>query len=48
VVSFGPGTHAGAAGATAYPVSLSINSSPGNNGNTIGAAVSYHENHPTR
>jgi hypothetical protein len=40
-VSFGPGTAAGAAGATAYAVSLSFNNSPGKNGNTIGAAVSY-------
>jgi hypothetical protein len=40
-VSFGPGTPAGAAGATAYAVSLSFNQSPGKNGNTVAAAVSY-------
>jgi hypothetical protein len=40
-VSFGPGTPAGAAGATAYAVSLSFNQSPGKNGNTVAAAASY-------
>ena len=41
-VSFGPGTPGDHnAGATAYAVSLSFNQSPGKNGNTVGAAVSY-------
>jgi hypothetical protein len=40
-VSFGPGNPASAAGATAYAVSLSFNQSPGRNGNTVAAAVSY-------
>ena len=41
-VSFGPGTPGDPkAGATAYTVSLSFNQSPGKNGNTVGAAVSY-------
>jgi hypothetical protein len=41
-VSFGPGTPAnGAVGSTAYSVSISFNQSPGKNGNTVGAAVSY-------
>src|SRR5215469_5339151 len=40
-VSFGPGTSADPAhGATAYAVSISFNETTGNNGNTIGAAVS--------
>src|SRR5205807_3029777 len=41
-VSFGPGTPSHHnKGATAYAVSLSFNQSPGKNGNTVGAAVSY-------
>jgi hypothetical protein len=41
-VSFGPGTPANPTkGATAYAVSISFNQSPGKNGNTVGAAVSY-------
>ena len=40
-VSFGPGTPASSRGATAYAVSISFNQSPGKNGNTVGAAVSY-------
>jgi hypothetical protein len=40
-VSFGPGTPGDPAGATAYAVSVSFNQSPGRNGNTVGAAVSY-------
>ena len=41
-VSFGPGTAANpASGGTAYSVSISFNQSPGRNGNTVGAAVSY-------
>lgn len=41
-VSFGPGTPSGAGGnSTAYAVSLSFNQSPGKNGNTVAAAVSY-------
>jgi len=40
-VSFGPGTPTSASGSTAYTVSISFNQSPGKNGNTVGAAVSY-------
>ncbi len=40
-VSIGPGTPTNPTGATAYAVSLSFNQSPGKNGNTVGAAVSY-------
>lgn len=40
-VSFGPGTPTDPTGATAYAVSLSFNQSPGRNGNTVAAAVSY-------
>jgi hypothetical protein len=40
-VSFGPRTQSGATGSTAYGVSISFNQSPGKNGNTVGAAVSY-------
>ena len=40
-VSFGPGTPTSGTGATAYAVSISFNQSPGKNGNTVGAAVSY-------
>jgi hypothetical protein len=40
-VSFGPGTPTNPKGATAYTVSISFNQSSGNNGNTVGAAVSY-------
>src|SRR5438876_1826908 len=40
-VSFGPGIPGTPKGATAYTVSLSFNQSPGKNGNTVGAAVSY-------
>jgi len=40
-VSFGPGIPGNPKGATAYTVSLSFNQSPGKNGNTVGAAVSY-------
>jgi hypothetical protein len=40
-VSFGPGTPTDPFGATAYAVSISFNQSPGKNGNTVGAAVSY-------
>jgi hypothetical protein len=40
-VSFGPEAPGNPTGATAYTVSLSFNQSPGKNGNTIGAAVSY-------
>jgi hypothetical protein len=41
-VSFGPGTpNNPSAGATAYAVSISFNQSPGRNGNTVGAAVSF-------
>ena len=40
-VSFGPGTPGNPTAATAYTVSLSFNQSPGRNGNTVGAAVSY-------
>jgi hypothetical protein len=40
-VSFGPGTPTNPKGATAYTVSISFNQSPGKNGNTVGAAVSY-------
>jgi hypothetical protein len=40
-VSFGPGTPTNRKGATAYAVSISFNQSPGKNGNTVGAAVSY-------
>lgn len=41
-VSFGPGTASDPLhGATAYSVSISFNESPGRNGNTVGAAVSY-------
>ena len=40
-VSFGPGTPTSPGGSTAYTVSLSFNQSPGKNGNTVGAAVSY-------
>ncbi len=40
-VSFGPGTPSDPNGTTAYTVSLSFNQSPGKNGNTVGAAVSY-------
>jgi len=40
-VSFGPGAPGDPSGATAYAVSISFNQSPGKNGNTVGAAVSY-------
>jgi hypothetical protein len=40
-VSFGPGAPSNARGSTAYAVSLSFNQSPGKNGNTVAAAVSY-------
>jgi len=40
-VSFGPGTPKHSHGVTAYAVSISFNQSPGKNGNTVGAAVSY-------
>jgi hypothetical protein len=40
-VSFGPGTPTDVGGSTAYAVSLSFNQSPGKNGNTVAAAVSY-------
>jgi len=40
-VSFGPGAPGNAGGTTAYAVSISFNQSPGRNGNTVGAAVSY-------
>ncbi|HEV8636172.1 MAG TPA: sialidase family protein [Chloroflexota bacterium] len=40
-VSFGPGAPGNPGGVTAYTVSLSFNQSPGKNGNTVGAAVSY-------
>jgi hypothetical protein len=40
-VSFGPGTPDNPSGTTAYSVSISFNQSPGKNGNTVGAAVSY-------
>ena len=40
-VSFGPQAPGNASGATAYAVSISFNQSPGKNGNTVGAAVSY-------
>jgi len=40
-VSFGPSAPGNPSGATAYTVSLSFNQSPGKNGNTVGAAVSY-------
>ena len=40
-VSFGPGTPTNSRGVTAYSVSISFNQSPGKNGNTVGAAVSY-------
>jgi hypothetical protein len=40
-VSFGPGAPGNPGGVTAYSVSISFNQSPGKNGNTVGAAVSY-------
>jgi len=40
-VSFGPGAPGNPSGTTAYAVSISFNQSPGRNGNTVGAAVSY-------
>jgi hypothetical protein len=40
-VSFGPGAPGHPTGATAYAVSISFNQSPGRNGNTVGATVSY-------
>src|SRR5712692_95687 len=40
-VSIGPGAPKNASGSTAYAVSLSFNQSPGKNGNTVAAAVSY-------
>jgi hypothetical protein len=40
-VSFGPGAPGSPSGTTAYAVSISFNQSPGRNGNTVGAAVSY-------
>jgi hypothetical protein len=40
-VSFGPGTPTSPHKTTAYAVSISFNQSPGKNGNTVGAAVSY-------
>ncbi len=40
-VSFGPETASDPTGTTAYTVSLSFNQSPGKNGNTVAAAVSY-------
>jgi hypothetical protein len=40
-VSFGPGSPGNPGGTTAYAVSISFNQSPGKNGNTVGAAVSY-------
>ena len=40
-VSFGPGSPGNSGGTTAYTVSISFNQSPGKNGNTVGAAVSY-------
>jgi hypothetical protein len=40
-VSFGAGTPDKAKESTAYAISISFNQSPGKNGNTVGAAVSY-------
>src|SRR2546429_182162 len=40
-ISFGPGAPANPSGATTYSVSISFNQTASQNGNTVGAAVSY-------